>query len=517
MRTRRRASLCTFLALAAAAPAAAQRGVPALRMGDSVRVTLSAADPALTGWGSYRAFRFQARPDHLYRFTARADSARVGLRVARPSGVLTDYLASSSDGRTGVSRSGRRLEQEGPTDGSAALRFRPAEAGTHLLVLASPDTAALTLRAEEIAPRSAAPRPIALGARVQEELGPRSGLSFEAGGDGLAYDVYTFSAARGQRVEAVVRGGVVEFGRMRGGQFAIIPLGDSLPSSRTLVISQDGEYAVRVAAPLAGDDAVPYTLWLADPRTRPAPRRLRVGRAEEARFDPAAAFPVGGALVDEWVVQGARGQRLQVTAKSAEFDTYLILGRIRDGGWEEIGRNDDDNIAAGTNSRVAWEVEESGDFLIRVRPFSDVPDSAVAYTLLVEPEQTVRLATQAVTRRDRPETRPVRWGAQLTGTLDDTDAAAEDGSAYDAWTFTAAAGDRITITMRSDAFDSYLAVGREEDGEWVELTSNDDADNGALHARVVMVAPDTGEYVIRANTFPGQPSGPYELTVERRR
>lgn len=517
MRRGWRAGLWMLLALGAAAPAAAQRGVPALRMGDSVRVTLSAADPALTGWGSYRAFRFEARPDHVYQFSARTDSGRVGLRIARAAGVLTDYVASSG-GRSGVNRAGLPIGEEGPTSGSAALRFRTEAAGTHLLVLASPDTAALTLRVEEISPRAPGPQPIALGSRVQGELGARSGLMFGADGDELGYDLYSFSATRGQRVEAVVSDGQVEIGRMQDGRFVPLPLGDSIVFARTLIAPEDGEYILRIAAPVYSDEYGPYTLWVADPRARPAPRRLQVGRAEEARLDPATAIPLGGSLLNEWVVHGEQGQRLQVMAKSGAFDTYLILGRLRDGGWQEIGRNDDDEIAVGTNSRIAWNVEESGDFLIRVRPYFSVPDSAAPYTLLVEPERA-RLPVEAsvVVRRARPETRPVRWGTPLTGTLDDTDAAAEDGSAYDAWTFTATAGERITITLRSDAFDAYLAVGREEDGEWMELTSNDDFEDGQHHARVVMVAPDTGEFTIRANTFPGQPAGAYTLTVERRR
>lgn len=513
MRIGIRAGLWMLLALAGAAPAAAQRGVPALPLGDSVRVALTAADPVLREWGSYRAFRFQALPDHLYQFTARADSGRVGLRVARLAGVLTDYVASSGSGGGGVSRSGRSLEVDGPADGVAALRFRAPQPGVYLLVLSSPDTAALTLHARELSPRPPEPRPLAVGGRARGELNAGSGWSLEAGGGEQVYDLYTVSARRGQRLNVASGTAGVLLGRLRDGAFQEIPFNDTTPSGGVLAIPDDGEYAVRVFAALAGEEGVPYTVWLGDAAARPAPRRLEQGRAEESRFDPAAAVPAGGDLVDQWVVHGRAGERLQISARSTEFDTYLILGRVRGDGWEMLAADDDSG--EGTDSRIDYQVPESGDYLVRVRPFSTVPDSAAPYTVLVEQEQEIDFSGSGITRRARPETRPVRWGARLTGTLDEADAAAEDGSAYDAWTFSATAGERIVITLRSDAFDAYLAVGRDEGGEWMELTSNDDAAEGSLHARVVMLAPDTGEYTIRVNTFPGQPAGPYTLTVER--
>jgi hypothetical protein len=111
----------------------------------------------------------------------------------------------------------------------------------------------------------------------------------------------------------------------------------------------------------------------------------------------------------------------------------------------------------------------------------------------------------------------VRWGTPLSGTLDAGDAVVEDGSPYDAWTFTAAAGQRVTISLRSEDFDAYLAVGMMDGERFLELSSNDDAaDDRGTDARIVMVAPEAGVYTIRANCLPGE-TGSYVLTVERGR
>jgi hypothetical protein len=188
---------------------------------------------------------------------------------------------------------------------------------------------------------------------------------------------------------------------------------------------------------------------------------------------------------------------------------------VRGGRWDEIASNDD---ADTTNSRIMFPVDEDGEFLVRVRPYGTPGDTAGPYTLRVAPAPREASSSVAVQRRARPETQAVRWGVTLEGTLDATDAAVEDGTPYDLWTFNATAGQRITITLHSADFDAYLAVGREEDGEWVELTSNDDySEASSRDARVVMVAPDTGAYAIRVNTFPQQPAGAYMLAVERTR
>lgn len=503
MRTFARAIFLTLGVLTVAAPAAAQRGVPALRLGDSVRLSIPFSDPRLASGQVYRAFRFRARPEHIYHFAAISDSADVELRVARQMGPLTDYLPQGSRAGGGIN--------------GVAMRFLPPDPGEYLLVLASHSGGDFTLFGEEIGMISAAPRPLVLGRGSPAVLNERSSIEVVDGSE-FYYHLYTFSASRGQALDVAVPGAAGTFGRMEGGRFVPLEIGlDTLPYQGRVIVPEDGEYAVRVVGMLVENDSLRYTVWVVDPAARPRPRPLQVGRPVEARLDVDSVFPRDGDVVDEWSVYATAGQRLQVTARSPAFDTYLMVGRMRDGQWEPLNYNDDTD---GTDSRLVLEVPETGEYLVRVRPYDVFPDSVAPYSLLVEPVGAIQalVVESAAPRRARPETRPVRWGEPMRGSLDESDAAAEDGSPYDAWTFNATAGQRITITLRSEAFDAYLSVGRDFEGRWVELSSNDDiAGESTTDARVVMIAPDTGPYTIRANTFPGAPPGPYSLTVERAR
>lgn len=83
----------------------------------------------------------------------------------------------------------------------------------------------------------------------------------------------------------------------------------------------------------------------------------------------------------------------------------------------------------------------------------------------------------------------------------------------DRWTFDGDAGDLATISLISDAFDSYLELL----GPDRTLVAADDDSGGGLHARISEVLlPATGTYTIVAGGYSDADSGPYELTLELR-
>lgn len=493
-----RRGLCAAAALAAApACLAAQGRVPALRLGNAVEGAISAGDPALMGY-RFRAYRLDATPDKLYRLTLLSPGGLARMQVVQQAGVLTASVAETYPGDT------------------VRYRFQPPGPGQYLVVV-SADTAwadssvAFTLVADEIRGEPPVPRPIAMGEIVRGEVSDRSGLMPDGAG---FYELHTYRVTAGQQIGMVryTYGDSVTFGRMRDGRFEVIAADTTQPPG-TLRISQDGEYALRVHAQI-GESAMPYVLRLVDLAARPEPRRLETGQPATGFFDALRAYPFSDAPADEWIVRGTAGRRLTVSAVSDSFDIYVVVGRRGEDGWTEI-TSDDDGGGETNALAVVDTLPETGEYVIHIRPYGAVPapDEGGAYTLLVREE----VPRPPVSRRERPQR--ARMGRAVEpGVLDEADALLEDGTPYEEWTFSATEGQRVTITMHSDTLDAYLAVGVTEGGAFQLLGSNDDYVGGnGRDARIVMVAPAAGEYVIRVNTAVPDQAGPYTLRVERGR
>jgi hypothetical protein len=102
---------------------------------------------------------------------------------------------------------------------------------------------------------------------------------------------------------------------------------------------------------------------------------------------------------------------------------------------------------------------------------------------------------------------------RVTGTIADSDQELTDGSRFDEYTYRGRRGERITITMRSSAFDTYLYLGREVDGRWTALAADDDG-AGGTDSRIAFQLPADGEYVIRANALNASGRGRYTLLLQ---
>lgn len=107
---------------------------------------------------------------------------------------------------------------------------------------------------------------------------------------------------------------------------------------------------------------------------------------------------------------------------------------------------------------------------------------------------------------------PIAVGQTVRGSLASSDAVLEDGSYYDLYSLRLGAGQTVTITLRSDAFDAFLAVGRMSGGE-MEVMESDDDSGGGTDSRVVLRASAAGTYTIRANSLSEGETGAYSLEV----
>lgn len=96
------------------------------------------------------------------------------------------------------------------------------------------------------------------------------------------------------------------------------------------------------------------------------------------------------------------------------------------------------------------------------------------------------------------------------GTLEDGDDRLEDDSPYDAYTFTASAGDYVVIELVSDDVDTFLIVGGDA---FEEPLTNDDGPDGTTNSRIAFTAPEDGEYIALASCYDPADRGAYTLTI----
>lgn len=353
--------------------------------------------------------------------------------------------------------------------------------------------------------------PIQVGQSVTGSIGAGDPHVFGRGG----FRAYRFQGTAGQRLVATMESTDFDtyliVGRVVG------PLMDELKSdddggentnSRLRVtLPQDGTYLV-VAQSFSEDGAGAFSVGL---QTAPQPT---TGQARPITLGTAATGELtetdwseeeNDRLYDVWTFRGRGGQRVSARMESDDFDTYLNLGRMENGTFTSLA-TDDDGGEEGTDSRLSHVLPEDGEYVIRASSYGD---QGGAYTLNVE-ERVMRAPAAA---------RPLEPGRQVEGELDEDDAVLDtDGSFYELWSYRGHAGEQLRIRMDSEAFDTYVAIGRMEGGcgDFEEIATMDDGGDGT-NTLLEITLPEDGEYVIRANSFSAEQTGAYTIVVESSR
>jgi hypothetical protein len=234
----------------------------------------------------------------------------------------------------------------------------------------------------------------------------------------------------------------------------------------------------------------------AQPGTEP----IRVGQSVSGSLAEGDPSVFGRGRFRVYRFQGAQGQRVLATMQSGDFDTFLIVGRVVGPLMDELRSNDD--AGGGTDSRLRVTLPEDGTYYVVAQSYSEDGTGSFTVELQTAPEPTTG------------QPRRVTFGQAATGELTETDLVEEEQERiYDAYTFTGRAGQRIVARMESDDFDTYLNLGRMEDGEFQSVATDDDSGEEGTNSRLAHRLEADGEYVIRASSY-GAEGGAYTLTVE---
>lgn len=263
-----------------------------------------------------------------------------------------------------------------------------------------------------------------------------------------------------------------------------------------------------------------------------------------------------GTRVGVWYYQGTRGERVTITQTASAFDSFLLLGRQ---GASRVLASDDDG-GGGLNSRIRQTLPADDMYVIIANTIGS--DASGSYSIQIESDRVPAPVAQdagasGAARRGAiggllgaaassaaqgastggarggnerggaasagapmtaaqifalplDESRVVRMGATVQGTLSASDLKLTDNTFLDVYYFNGFQGDKVSITLRSRAFDAYLHFG--ELGGSAAIATDDDGGSGT-DARVSVTLPRTGTYVIIANALSAGGTGAYTLEV----
>ena len=229
---------------------------------------------------------------------------------------------------------------------------------------------------------------------------------------------------------------------------------------------------------------------------------IRPGQTVNGTLAEADPTPTERGRFKVYRFEAAAGRPYVITMRSKDFDAYLRVAR-NVGGITDVLKEDDDR-GGETDARVRFTPKEAGTYLLVAQSLE--PDKTGAFTLQLA--DAPRVSTGAP--------RPVRVGETVSGVLAETDAVLEDDDTfYDSYTLRGRPGQRLSIEMKSDSFDTFLNLGRMTGGEFVSKSTDDDGAGEGNNSRMRVTLDEEGEYVLRANSV-GTATGPYPLTVTER-
>ncbi len=191
-----------------------------------------------------------------------------------------------------------------------------------------------------------------------------------------------------------------------------------------------------------------------------------------------------------WSFAGESGDQITIRMRSSDFDSYLALF-----GPDDRYLISDDDSGGGLNSRIdRFVLPSSGIFNIVAMSYWD--DTGGDYTLELERTDSGRSIDEI--------------GG---GSLEYGDTVRERLNIWtgDVWTFSGEAGDRVSIRMSSNDFDTYLDLW----GPDLKRLTHSDDDGGGTNSFIDNFAlPLSGTYNIVARGFSAGETGEYSLSLE---
>lgn len=214
---------------------------------------------------------------------------------------------------------------------------------------------------------------------------------------------------------------------------------------------------------------------------------LTPGASVEGELTPDDARLDDGTYYDLYYLEGYQGETVYLRLTSPDFDAYLMLG-------DDQGRllATDDDSGGGTDALLVYTLPADGRYQVVVNSFFEGEEGR--YTLTRE-----TTAPMTLTR-----------GVPVEGHLSQGDRKLSDGTFYDIWYLQGEAEETVAIRLASADFDAYLMLC-DETGE---VIASDDDSGGGTDSFLEYTLPESGVYMVIANSVFRGETGAYTLVWE---
>ncbi len=446
-----------------------------------------------------------------YRYTGRPGEELV---ITLRSSTFDTYLVWGAG--QGSSFRSEKTDDDGAGGTDSRLRVTVGSGGTYTIranSLAANTTGAYTLSVESTGTGQA----VAAGGviRAGQNVSGRLDTSDPRLPDNSHYDSYVYEGTPGEQILITLTSPefdtYLRWGRGQGSQFQLLGTDDDAGGGTNarmqVTVDASGTYTIQ-ANSLAANTTGAYTLSVerASGAAPSGAQTLSMGQTVSGRLDTSDPKLSDNSHYDLYVYRGRPGERVLVTMRSTDFDTYMAWGRLAGSRFEAESRDDDGG--GGTNSQLIATVGASGTYAVQANSLA--AGATGSYTLSVQPVGAT--AAQQTTPQAPAGAATVTAGQTVSGQLTRTDPMLSDSSFYDQYVYQGRPGDRLEITMTSSDFDTYLRWGRLEGGR-LEAEVNDDDGAGGTNAKATVTVGGTGVYVIQANAFEPGKTGSYTLSV----
>lgn len=227
------------------------------------------------------------------------------------------------------------------------------------------------------------------------------------------------------------------------------------------------------------------------------PRPIRFGQDVTGSLTDADPALTGRGPFHAYRFTAKAEKRYIITLDAPDFDALVMVMR-EVGGITDVVASDDDG-GGGMNARLRFRPPAAGSYIIVAQSLPE--DGRGAYTL-------------RITEMDPPpppQPRPLAVGQNLQGSITNESAVDDDeGFPFDVYRIRGN-GERVRIVMRSEDFDTFLALKKVTASGEEEVASDDDG-GGGTDSRLTLVL--DGEYRLYARPLANVDRGAYSLTVE---